>query len=61
MEIEQAMGIKLEGFIAMKTRLMHNRVNKWAEQVMSKVESIVEWIKTGGKQSRSIRKSSKIK
>ena len=25
---------------------------------MSKVQSIVEWIKTGGKQSRSIRKSS---
>ena len=38
----------------METRLMHNRVSKWAKQVMSKVESIVEWIKTGGNNQEAL-------
>ena len=31
-EIEQGSAVKLEGFIAMKTRPIHNSVKKWAER-----------------------------
>ena len=34
-EIEQATTAKLEGFIAMKTRPIHNSVGKWAKQAKS--------------------------
>ena len=49
-EIEQAAAAKLERFIVMTTRPIHNSVSKWTEQAKSKVKSIVEWIKTGGKE-----------
>ena len=53
-EIEHALTAKLEGFIAIKSRPIHYSVSKWAKQVKSKVKSIVEWIKTGGKNNRDI-------
>ena len=36
----------------MKTRPIHNSVSKWAKQSTSKVKSIVEWIRTGGKNNK---------
>ena len=56
-EIEHAMAAKLEKFIVMKTRPIHNSVSKWAEQGTSKIKSIVEWIKAGKFIHRSIRKT----
>ena len=53
-EIEHATTVKLEGFIAIKTRPIHNSVSKWADQATSKVKSIVEYIKTGGKNNRAV-------
>ena len=47
-EIEQATAVKLEGFIAMKTRPIHNSVNKWADRAKSGVKSTVGWTRTGG-------------
>ena len=41
-EIKHATAAKLEGFIVMKTRPIHNSVSKRAEQAKSKVKSIVE-------------------
>ena len=38
----------------MKTRTIHNSVSKWAEQAKSKVKSIFKWIKTGGKNNRTV-------
>ena len=55
-EIEQhATAAKLEGFIAMKTRpINNNSVSKWAKWATSKVKSIVEWIKTLGKNNKEV-------
>ena len=46
-EIEQASGVKLEGFIAIKTSPIHNSVKKWAKRAKSEIKLIVGWIKTG--------------
>ena len=40
-EIEHATAAKLEGFIVMKTRPIHNSISKWADQATSKVKSII--------------------
>ena len=53
-EIEQGTAVKLEEFIAMKTRPIHNSVKKWAKGAKSGVKSIVGWIRTGGKNNREI-------
>ena len=53
-EIKHATAAKLERFITMKTRPIHNSVSKWAKGAKSNVKSIVEWIKTGGKYNRAI-------
>ena len=53
-EIEQTSLVKLEEFIAIKTRPTHNNENKWAERAKSGVKLIVGWIKTGGKNNREI-------
>ena len=53
-EIEHATTAKMEGFIAMKPRPIHNSVSKWAKQAKSKIKSIVEWIKTGRKNNRAV-------
>ena len=44
----------LEGFVAMKTRPIHNSVKKWADRAISGAKSVVGWIKTGGKKNREI-------
>ena len=49
-----ATAAKLEGFITMKNRPIHNSGSKWADQATSKVKSIVKWIKTGGKNNRAV-------
>ena len=41
-EIEQAIAVKLEEFIVMKTRPTHNSVKKWTERAKSGVKLIVE-------------------
>mmetsp|Transcript_53258 Transcript_53258/g.57819 ORF Transcript_53258/g.57819 Transcript_53258/m.57819 type:complete len:108 (+) Transcript_53258:528-851(+) len=38
------------GFIAMKTRLINNSVREWAKRSTGRVKSIVDWIRTRGKQ-----------
>ena len=53
-EIKHVTAAKLEGFIAMKTRPIHNSVSKWADQARSKVKSIIEWIKTGGNNNKAV-------
>ena len=53
-EIKHATAAKLEGFITMKTRSIHNSVSKWAERAKSRVKSIVEWIIIGGKNNRAV-------
>ena len=53
-EIEHAMMVKLEGFIAMKTRPIHKSAKKWADRAKTNVKSIVEWIKIGGKNNREV-------
>eukprot|EP00751_Fragilariopsis_kerguelensis_P005670 CAMPEP_0170792288 /NCGR_PEP_ID=MMETSP0733-20121128/21784_1 /TAXON_ID=186038 /ORGANISM="Fragilariopsis kerguelensis, Strain L26-C5" /LENGTH=98 /DNA_ID=CAMNT_0011140647 /DNA_START=391 /DNA_END=684 /DNA_ORIENTATION=+ len=42
-EIEHATAAKLEGFVAMKTRPIHNSVRKWAKRSTDNVKSIVDW------------------
>ena len=53
-EIEYTTAAKLEGFIVMKTRPIYHSVRKWAERATSNVKSIVEWIKTGGRNNREV-------
>ena len=52
--MEHATAAKLEGSIVMKTRPIHNSVSKWADRATSKVKSVVEWIKTGGKNNKAV-------
>ena len=47
--IEQATAVKLEGFIAIKTRPIHNSEQKWAKRAKSGVKSILGWINIGGR------------
>lgn len=52
-ERENATAAKWKGFIiAMKTKAITNSVIKWAERATRKVQSRVEWIKTGGKNNK---------
>lgn len=53
-EIEHATAAKLEGFIAMRTRPIHNSASTCAERVTSQVKLIVELIKIGGKNNRAV-------
>ena len=46
-EIEHTLEAKLEGFIVVKTRPIHNSVSKWTKRAKIKVKSKVKWIKTG--------------
>ena len=55
-EKKNATAAKLEGFIAMKNRSLHNSVSKWADRATNKVKSIVELIKTGKKNNRAVLK-----
>ena len=48
-EIEQGTAANLEGFVAIKTRPIHNSVKKWADRAISGVKSVVGWFRTGGK------------
>ena len=40
-EIEQGTAVKLEGFVAIKTRPIHNSVKKWADRAISGAKSVV--------------------
>ena len=53
-EIEQAIAVKLEGFITMKMRPIHNSVKEWTKRAISVVKLVVGWIKTGGENNREI-------
>ena len=48
--------MKLKGFIAIKTRSIHNSVKKWSERTKSGVKLIVGCVsvRTGGKKNREI-------
>ena len=41
-EIKHTMAAKLEGFIVIKTRPIHNSVSKGAERAKSKIQSMIE-------------------
>ena len=51
-EIKNATAAKLEAFIAMKTRPIHNSVRKWAKRSTDNTTSIVDWIRIGGKNNK---------
>ena len=44
----------LEGFVAMKTKSIHNSVKQWADTAKLGVKSLIGWIRTGGKNNREI-------
>ena len=48
-EIEHGTAAKLKGFVAMKTRPIHNSVKKSADRVISGAKSVVGWFRPGGK------------
>ena len=51
-EIEQGTAAKLEEFIAMKTRPIHDSVKKWADRTKRGAKAIVGWIRTGRNTNR---------
>ena len=53
-EIEKRIAATLEGFVAMKTRPIHNSVKKWADRAISGAKSVVGWFRTGRKKNRKI-------
>ena len=50
-ELEKATAAQLEGFIAMKTKAITNSITQWAKRLTTKVKSVLEWIRTGGKEN----------
>ena len=50
-ELEKATAAQLEGFIAMKTKVITNSITQWAKRLTIKVKSVLEWIRTGGKEN----------
>ena len=50
--IKHATAATLKGFIAMKTRPIHNSVHKWAKRSTGNVKLIVNWIRTGGQNKK---------
>ena len=55
-EIKHAIVVKLDEFNAMKTKLIHNSVNKEAKRAKRNVKLIVKQIRIGGKNNRTILK-----
>ena len=53
-DIEKGTVAILEGFVAMKTRPIHNSVKKWADRAISAIKSVVGWFRTGGKKNREM-------
>ena len=46
-EIEKATAATLEGFVAMKKKLIHNSVKQWADRAVLGVKSLIGWFRTG--------------
>ena len=53
-QIEISTAATLEGFVAMKTKSIHNSVQKWADTANRGVRSIIGWIRTGGQENRDL-------
>ena len=53
-EIEKATAATLEGFVAMKTKPIHNSVKQWADRAVIGVKSLIGWFRTGEKKNREI-------
>ena len=53
-EIEQETAAKLERFVAIKMRPIHNSVKKWADSAINGSKSVVGWFRTGGNKNREI-------
>ena len=53
-QIETSTAATLEGFVAMKTKSIHNSVKQWANTAKPGVKSIIGWIRTGGQKNRDI-------
>ena len=51
-EIETVTAAILEGFVAIKTRTIHNSVKQWADRTVIRVKSVIGWFRTGGKKNR---------
>ena len=60
-EIEKGTAATLEGFVAMKTRPIHNSVKKWADRAISGAKLVVGLIRTGGKKNREIIERTEIR
>ena len=50
--IERVNAVTLEAFIAMKTKAINNSVREWAKRSTGRVQSIVDWIRVGGKNNK---------
>ena len=53
-EIEEGTAAKLEGFVAMKTRPIHNSAEKRKDRAISGAKSVIGWVRTGGKKNIEI-------
>ena len=53
-QIEISTAATLEGYVAMKTKSIHNSVKQWADTAKLGVKSIIGWFRTGGKKNREI-------
>ena len=53
-EIEKGTAATIEGFVATKTRPIHNSVKQWADRAVIGVKSVIRWFRTGGKKNREI-------
>ena len=52
-QIETSTAGTLEGFVTMKTKLIHISVKQWADRAVLGVKSIIGWIRTGGKKGKN--------
>ena len=53
-EIGKRTATSLKGFVAMKTRPIHNSVKQWADRAVIGVKSVIGCFRTGGKKNREI-------
>ena len=51
-EIETGPAATLKGFVVMKTRPIHNSVQRWVDRALIGFNSVIGWFRTGGKKNR---------
>ena len=53
-QIETSTAATLKGFLAMKTKPIHNSVKQWVDREKLGVKSLIGWFRTGAKKNREI-------